>query len=156
MILILLKGSKIARHLSVIVRKPISIHMQTDGWIDGWLAILRPFQKYFCHIKTIGGWWCKAVCNGTPFKAEKNLPRMGIELCKQKSEWKYMHTRKDDCFLWWFTELCMHWMTFLQNLDKDNVFPSYSTVCWFNGPLRQYFNLYRAMSQREGERGKKG
>ena len=26
----------------------------------------------------------------------------------------------------------------------------------FNGPLRQYFRLYRAVSQREGERGKKG
>ena len=26
----------------------------------------------------------------------------------------------------------------------------------FNGPLRQYFSLYRAISQREGERGKKG
>ena len=34
-------------------------------------------------------------------------------------------------------------------------------ICWlvgfgFNGPLRQYFSLYRAVSQREGERGKKG
>ena len=26
----------------------------------------------------------------------------------------------------------------------------------FNDPLRQYFSLYRAVSQREGERGKKG
>ena len=26
----------------------------------------------------------------------------------------------------------------------------------FSGPLRQYFSLYRAVSQREGERGKKG
>ena len=25
----------------------------------------------------------------------------------------------------------------------------------FNGPLRQYFSLYRAVSQREGERGKR-
>ena len=25
----------------------------------------------------------------------------------------------------------------------------------FNGPLRQYFSLYRAVSQREGERGRK-
>ena len=34
-------------------------------------------------------------------------------------------------------------------------------VCWlvgcfgFSGPLRQYFSLYRAVSQREGERGEK-
>ena len=27
---------------------------------------------------------------------------------------------------------------------------------WFNGPLRQYFSPYRAVSKREGERGKKG
>ena len=26
----------------------------------------------------------------------------------------------------------------------------------FNGPFRQYFSLYRAVSQREGERGEKG
>ena len=26
----------------------------------------------------------------------------------------------------------------------------------FNGPLKQYFSLYRAVSQREGERGEKG
>ena len=26
----------------------------------------------------------------------------------------------------------------------------------FDGPLRQYFSLYRAVSQREGERGEKG
>ena len=26
----------------------------------------------------------------------------------------------------------------------------------FNGPLRQYFSLCRAVSQREGERGEKG
>ena len=25
----------------------------------------------------------------------------------------------------------------------------------FNGPLRQYFSLYRAVSQKEGERGEK-
>ena len=29
-------------------------------------------------------------------------------------------------------------------------------VLGFNGPLRQYFSLYRAVSQREGERGEKG
>ena len=27
---------------------------------------------------------------------------------------------------------------------------------WFNGPFKQYFSLYRAVSQREGERGEKG
>ena len=23
------------------------------SWIDGWLAILRPFQQYFSHIRTM-------------------------------------------------------------------------------------------------------
>ena len=32
---------------------------------------------------------------------------------------------------------------------------SWLVVLGFNGPLRQYFSLYRAVSQREGERGKK-
>ena len=41
------------------------------------------------------------------------------------------------------------------------VSPSYLLNCCcccfgFNGPLRQYFSLYRAVSQREGERGEKG
>ena len=27
-----------------------------DGWIDGRLAILCPFQQYFSHIRTMGGW----------------------------------------------------------------------------------------------------
>ena len=37
-----------------------------------------------------------------------------------------------------------------------------NSFCWlvgcfgFNGPLRQYFSLYRAVSQREGEREEKG
>ena len=40
-------------------------------------------------------------------------------------------------------------------------FLSFSPFLWvgcfgFNGPLRQYFNLYRAVSQREGEREEKG
>ena len=43
-------------------------------------------------------------------------------------------------------------------LDRE---PMYTLVGWlvgwlgFNGPLRQYFSLYRAVSQREGERGEK-
>ena len=42
----------------------------------------------------------------------------------------------------------------------DNVPPAlfvgWLVVLGFNGPLRHYFSLYRAVSQREGERGKKG
>ena len=40
--------------------------------------------------------------------------------------------------------------------------PSWAGIFWlvgcfgFNGPLRQYFSLYRAASQREGDRGEKG
>ena len=32
----------------------------------------------------------------------------------------------------------------------------YDGCLGFNGPLRQYFSLYRAVSQREGERGENG
>ena len=50
-----------------------------------------------------------------------------------------------------------------QKQDRKGVRPQHSrrlrrvVGCFeFNGPLRQYFSLYRAVSQREGERGKKG
>ena len=31
--------------------------MAGAGWMHGWMdnAILRSFQEYFCHIRTIGG-----------------------------------------------------------------------------------------------------
>ena len=57
-------------------------------------------------------------------------------------------------------------LNLIESVSED--FPSYSYTFttfqefgWlvgfrFNGPLRQYFSLYRAVSQREGERGKKG
>ena len=43
-------------------------------------------------------------------------------------------------------------------LDEDmNCVISLLVGCFgLNGPLRQYFSLYRAVSQREGERGEKG
>ena len=40
--------------------------------------------------------------------------------------------------------------------DHENVFETGVGCFGFNGPLRQYFSLYRAVSQREGERGEKG
>ena len=36
--------------------------------------------------------------------------------------------------------ICLHWLV---------------GCFWFNGPLRQYFSLHRAVFQREGERGEK-
>ena len=41
--------------------------------MDGWLAILRPFEQYFSHIRMIGGWLWKAECSGTRFTIEKIL-----------------------------------------------------------------------------------
>ena len=40
---------------------------------------------------------------------------------------------------------------------QSEVITEYLVGCcwWFNGPLRQYFNLYRAVSQREGGRREK-
>ena len=55
--------------------------------------------------------------------------------------------------------------TTITNLVTDLQFDTKNNGCrlvgWlvgfeFNGPLRQYFSLYRAVSQREGERGEKG
>ena len=48
--------------------------------MDGWLAILRPFQQCFTHIRMMGGWLWKAVCNGTLSMVEKISPWAGIEL----------------------------------------------------------------------------
>ena len=41
------------------------------------------------------------------------------------------------------------------NPKKKQPMVGWLVGCGFNGPLRQYFSLYRAVSQREGERGKK-
>ena len=46
-------------------------------------------------------------------------------------------------------------------LEGIDIFQTLLMVGWlvgcfgFNGPLRQYFSLYRAISQREGERGER-
>ena len=42
------------------------------------------------------------------------------------------------------------------NIEDDNEDDWLVGCLGFNGPLRQYFSLYRAISQREGERGEKG
>ena len=38
---------------------------------------------------------------------------------------------------------------------QREVLASEGLIIGFNGPLRQYFSLYRAVSQREGERGER-
>ena len=48
---------------------------------------------------------------------------------------------------------CVQWFT----VEKISPRVGWLVGCFgFNGPLRQYFSLYRAVSQREGERGEKG
>ena len=43
------------------------------------------------------------------------------------------------------------------NLEYSRAKVGWLVGCFgFNGLLRQYFSLYRAVSQREGERGEKG
>ena len=44
----------------------------------------------------------------------------------------------------------------LQSVLFKGLFTRAFSVGWFNGPLRQCFSLYRAVSQREGDRGEKG
>ena len=46
---------------------------------------------------------------------------------------------------------------FDRDSDRPNIQETLKLVGFgFNGPLRQYFSLYRAVSRREGERGRKG
>ena len=40
-------------------------------------------------------------------------------------------------------------------MKGHNIFFNTLVGWWFNGPLRQYFSLYWAVSQREGERAKR-
>ena len=48
-------------------------------------------------------------------------------------------------------------MRFRSPVQGDPEKNSWLVGCyWFSGPLRQYFSLNRAVSQREGERGEKG
>ena len=45
----------------------------------------------------------------------------------------------------------------VKHLQGSNVvFVGWLVVFGLNDPLRQYFSLYRVVSQREGERGEKG
>ena len=49
-----------------------------------------------------------------------------------------------------------HILLHLQLRTNYNTCPIWLVGCFgFNGPLRQYFSLYRTVSQREGERGEK-
>ena len=53
--------------------------------------------------------------------------------------------------------LCLEYMKFITGMKPLNLINGWLVGCFgFNGPLRQYFSLYQAVSQREGERGEKG
>ena len=49
------------------------------------LAIFRPFQQYFSHIKAMGGGQWKALCIGTPFTIENISTRAGLEIGTARS-----------------------------------------------------------------------
>ena len=58
-------------------------------------------------------------------------------------------------------QIVFGFVNFLKMYNEEHSKPKESLIwlvgCFgFNGPLRQYFSLYRAVSQREGERGEKG
>ena len=58
----------------------------------------------------------------------------------------FYHFRKWDNFLW-LPSSCPG--------GQSPFHTGWLVVLGFNGPLRQYFSLYRAVSQREGERGER-
>ena len=45
---------------------------------DGWIRVLRLFQQYLSHFKTMEAWTWNALCNETPFMFRKNLASSGI------------------------------------------------------------------------------
>ena len=49
-----------------------SEYSQVQG-MDGWIGVLRAFQQYFSHIRTMEGWTWKAMHNEVPFRFGKNL-----------------------------------------------------------------------------------
>ena len=54
----------------------------------------------------------------------------------------------------WFCVTCI--CTIMHSNDADGI-GNWLVGCFgFNGPLRQYFSLYRAVSQRKGDKGEKG
>ena len=58
-----------------------------------------------------------------------------------------------------FRLICRYYilMSYVDFTDETRWLVGWLVGCFgFNGPLRQYFSLYRAVSQREGERGEKG
>ena len=59
------------------------------------------------------------------------------------------------------TTILYRWLTctsMVMNNDVcSSIYSQWLVGCFgFNGPLRQYFSLYQAVSQREGEIGEKG
>ena len=64
-----------------------------DGWMDELLEILRPFQQYFSHIRTMSGWLWKAVCKGTLLTIRKISPQVGLEPGTARSV--------DQCLTYW-------------------------------------------------------
>ena len=61
---------------------------------------------------------------------------------------------KADWLLAYFLSHCL-WHVPITLNTTNTLFQSMVGCFGFNGPLRQYFSLYRAVSQREGERGEK-
>ena len=51
--------------------------------------------------------------------------------------------------------LPLYWSLFLGRKYREKIVHWLVGCFGFNGPLRQYFSLYRAVSQREGERGER-
>ena len=49
-----LSGASGARSLRAFESTLFALSRVTT-WMDGWIASLRPFQQYLCHIRMIGG-----------------------------------------------------------------------------------------------------
>lgn len=67
-----------ARIPAQIMNFRITNHMYISD--DDILAVLHPFQQYYRHIRMMGHWLWKALCNEVPFKLGQNTTIAGHKI----------------------------------------------------------------------------
>ena len=90
--------------------------------------------------------WCSCYI----YEQEKMLAFCILTFMSRKNCWHFNIYEQEK----FHALLSQAWILFFFFITSG---PGWLVGCFgFNGPLRQYFSLYRAVSQREGERGEKG
>ena len=117
---------------------------QDYGWMDGWLAILRPFQQYVSHIRTMGRW-----IDDLRFYVLFNS--ISVISGLWADGWMTCHfTSFSTVFQWYQDYGRMGWMT-CHFTSFSTVFQSYQDYGRMDGslailcPFQQYFSDIRTM-----------